>query len=128
MKVLPKESRLKADRGDVSAARPVLRDAFGVLTALRRRGSELELGSGLPPAAVRRLLIELENIGAVESTGGLLVIGVLPGRRRLAFEPAPGIALADPRPALARASRQTRGGPVRSRAAASEPKERACPE
>jgi len=130
MKVSPDQPRLKAD-GDVSAERPALRGAFGVLTALRQRMclrvSELELG-GLPRTTVRRLLIRLETLVPLGSTGERLVIHVLPARRRLAFEPELGIALAGPRPGLARAGRQARGTSDRSRAAASEPKDRTCRE
>lgn len=64
---------------DVAGARPVVHGAFGVLAALHRLGSarvsELERRSGLPRTTVRRLLGQLEDVGAVESNGGRWRLG-----------------------------------------------------
>jgi IclR family transcriptional regulator, acetate operon repressor len=64
---------------DDSPARPVVHGAFGVLAALRQLGSarvsELERRTGLPRTTVRRLLIQLENVGAVESSTGRWRLG-----------------------------------------------------
>ena len=71
-------SALIEDRrgSDTGAVRPVLHGAFGVLAALRQlgsaRGSDLQRGSGL---TVRRLLIQLEDVGAVEPTTGRWRLG-----------------------------------------------------
>jgi len=74
-------SALVEDRrdGDLGAARPVLQGAFEVLASLRLLGSarvsELQLASGLSRTTVRRLLIHLENVGAVESSTGRWRLG-----------------------------------------------------
>jgi len=80
---------------DDGSARPVVRGAFGVLAALHRLGtarvSELERRSGLPRTTVRRLLSQLEDVGAVESNRGRWRLGptvvelgaVVPGAPRL---------------------------------------------
>jgi IclR family transcriptional regulator, acetate operon repressor len=64
---------------DLGAARPVVHGAFEVLAALRQLGSsrvsELQRGSGLPRTTVRRLLIQLEDVGAVESSTGRWRLG-----------------------------------------------------
>ena len=66
-------------RGGDAGARAVLHGAFGVLAALRHLGnarvSELQRRSGLPRSTVRRLLIQLENVGAVESSTGRWRLG-----------------------------------------------------
>lgn len=64
---------------DLAGARPVVRGAFGVLAALQLLGSarvsELERRSGLPRTTVRRLLRQLQEVGAVESSGALWRLG-----------------------------------------------------
>jgi DNA-binding IclR family transcriptional regulator len=156
--------------------RAVVRGAFDLLAAMRGRRaarvSELQRASGLPRTTVHRLLVQLEDVGAVEraagrwrlgptlvrlgaevpaeprlrtvarrplidlasATGSLValsvemaghtvVVDVVPGTRRLAFEPKPGMALdraelaavglEPPRLASVRAQERARGGDLR---------------
>ncbi|MCL2419992.1 MAG: helix-turn-helix domain-containing protein [Conexibacteraceae bacterium] len=64
---------------DAGSARTVVHGAFGVLAALHLLGSarvgQLERRSGLPRTTVRRLLGQLEAVGAVESNSGRWRLG-----------------------------------------------------
>jgi IclR family transcriptional regulator, acetate operon repressor len=84
----------------------------------------VELGAGVPAeprlrSVARRPLLDLANAtGAlvalsVEIAGELLVIEVLPGRRRLPLEPDPGMVLAGAKQAVVRAHEQARRGDMR---------------
>jgi IclR family transcriptional regulator, acetate operon repressor len=84
----------------------------------------VELGAGVPAeprlrSVARRPMMDLANAtGAlvalsVEIAGQLLVIEVLPGTRRLALEPNPGMVLAGAKQAVVRAHEQARGGDMR---------------
>ena len=103
-------------------------EEVGAVERLRRRwrlGPTLvELGAGVPAeprlrSVARRPMMDLANAtGAlvalsVEIAGQLLVIEVLPGTRRLALEPNPGMVLAGAKQAVVRAHEQARGGDMR---------------
>lgn len=66
-------------KGDAAAPRPVLGGAFGLLASLHSLGSarvsDLQRESGLPRTTVHRLLGQLEEVGAVERTGGRWRLG-----------------------------------------------------